>query len=100
VARLERLVPSLEGTKAYKNELAALTRRSNDELFGFVQESSRAFEQGDRSPFDQDIEPIAGTIKDDLLAIRDPFIELNEDVVLAAVFGERVTGPIVAPQIF
>jgi radical SAM superfamily enzyme YgiQ (UPF0313 family) len=100
LAVLERLVRVLDGTDAYREALAALTRRSNDELFRFVQESSRAFEQGDRSHFDEEAVPDCDGIKADLLAIRDPFIALNEDTVLEAVFGERVTGPIVAPQIF
>src|SRR5262249_20102209 len=49
---IRRLVPEVENTQAYAADLRALVQESNEQLFRLVEESSLAFEQGDRSPLD------------------------------------------------
>ncbi len=89
------------GLDEYRDELAALTRHSNAELFGFVEESSLAFEAGDTSLLSPSrAEPICSAIVEDLLEIRNRFVTGNEGTVLAAIERSRISGPIVSPQIF
>src|SRR5260370_29198596 len=49
-----RLVAGVTGSEDYASSLRALTRESNERLFRLVEESSLAFEHGDRSPVDAD----------------------------------------------
>ncbi len=96
-----RLVGKLDGERGYRAALAGLTRRSNEELFGFVEETSVAFERGDRSLLaPETTEGRCRAIQSDLLALRNAFVARNQDAVLSAALGERLTGPIVSPQIF
>jgi anaerobic magnesium-protoporphyrin IX monomethyl ester cyclase len=98
---LERLVGSLEGAAGYRAALATLTRASNDELFGFVEETAVAFERGDGSLLTSERSGrFCESVAAQLLEIRDEFVARNEHAMLAAVYGDRVTGPIVSPQIF
>ena len=98
---LTRLASPLSGLGEYRCSLAGLTRRSNRELFELVQETSIAFESDDRSALSTDrVEPICQAVIKDLLELRNAFISDNAEAVLAAVRGDRVTGPIVSPQIF
>src|SRR5271169_6677421 len=48
---VKRLVPGVEGIEAYQIALRALTRECNERLLRLVEESSVAFEAGERSPF-------------------------------------------------
>jgi radical SAM superfamily enzyme YgiQ (UPF0313 family) len=96
-----RLASPLDGVPEYRRELAALTRRSNDELFGYVDATSLAFERGDRSLLDPEhTEPTCRALIEDLLVIRNDFVAGNVDAVQSAVERDRITGPIVQPQIF
>lgn len=98
---LERLVGDLDGIAAYRRELATITRRSNDRLFDFVEETSMAYERGDSSLLvGDDASDLCRETAGELLRTRDAFVARNQGAILAVVLGEPVTGPIISPQIF
>jgi anaerobic magnesium-protoporphyrin IX monomethyl ester cyclase len=49
---ITRLIPGTQGNEAYRAAMRYLTKESNERLFRLVEESSLAFEQGDRSALD------------------------------------------------
>lgn len=49
---VKRLVSGVQGVQAYQVALRSLTKDSNERLFRLVEESSLAFEAGDRSALD------------------------------------------------
>ena len=99
---VERLVGHLPGIADYSRALAALTQRSNEALFSIVEETSLAYEQGQRHPMlskDQ-TQPICDAIHTQLLDLRNEAIALHEDVLMEALAKRQITGPVTAPQIF
>jgi radical SAM superfamily enzyme YgiQ (UPF0313 family) len=97
---VRRLVPGVEGADEYGAALRSLTSRSNARLFRLVEESSLAFEQGDRSMLD------ASTVRNycvrgrkRLLELRNSFIAQNIDLLVETVNPDCSTGPVIAPQI-
>lgn len=100
LAIVDRLVGALEGADAYRAGLRALTRRSNEGLFSFVEETSLAFEDGDRSLLEAaDTATSCQMIGGELLDLRNAFVATNAQALLAAA-ASRITGPIVSPQVF
>ena len=75
---MRRLGSGVDGIEAYRGALRSLTRESNERLFGLVEDSSLAFEAGDRSILD------AGIVRQycdkqsaRLVALRNDFIARN-----------------------
>jgi len=100
---INRLCPGTSGTQAYRDDLRVLTAQCNETLFRLVEDSSRAFEQGDRSPLDA--EPIAAycsRMQDRLWVLRDTFLNANLDALVENITshqGQAIPGPILTPQI-
>src|SRR5262249_22091994 len=73
-----RLVPGTEGVVDYRNALRMLTQESNERLFEVVEESSRAFEGGDRWAID--LEAVRGYCEAGmtrLVDLRNSFVAKN-----------------------
>jgi anaerobic magnesium-protoporphyrin IX monomethyl ester cyclase len=97
---VRRLVPGLTGATQYRAALAALTAASNEELFQLVEESSTAFEQGERSKLDvASARDSCKRIRAHLLGLRNSFILDNVPALTEAVDQEVIRGPIMTPQI-
>ncbi len=95
-----RLVPGIEGIEAYRNALRSLTRESNEQLFGLVEESSIAFEAGDRLMLNPETtraycEANGGR----LVELRDRFIAENIYLLRDASRLDCTAGPVIAPQV-
>jgi len=96
---IRRLLPAADGMAAYRTALAALTAESNEQLFRLVEDSSAAFERGDRSLLDPAAaqgQYEASRIR--LLDLRNGFIAGNLDVLLDATSTAAIRGPVMAPQ--
>jgi hypothetical protein len=95
-----RLVPGIEGIEAYRNALRSLTSESNERLFRLVEESSIAFEAGDRSMLNPETaraycEANSGR----LVELRDRFIAENIYLLRDASRLDCTAGPVIAPQV-
>lgn len=95
-----RLVPGVEGAEHYRRALQSLTKESNEQLFQLVEESSMAFEVGDRSVLD------AGAVQSyceanvaRLIALRNRFIADNIYLLRDASELDAAAGPVIAPQV-
>lgn len=97
---VKRLAPAVWGADEYQLALRSLTAESNERLFRLVEESSLAFEQGDRSQLDQAVvKDYCNNARARLLVIRDRFIRENIDLLMETVNPGCATGPVIAPQI-
>lgn len=77
-AVVKRLVPDISNVDAYHNALRSLTAESNERLFGLVENSSLAFESGDRQIFDLvSAQSYCETGKSRLMDIRNTFVGEN-----------------------
>jgi radical SAM superfamily enzyme YgiQ (UPF0313 family) len=97
---IKRLAPAVWGADEYQTQLRELTAESNEQLFRLVEESSAAFEQGDRSL----LEPMATRTYSEnnrkrLRIIRDRFVAENIDVLMEAVNPDCASGPVISPQV-
>ena len=82
---MRRLFPPLQGMDAYEDSLRAITRRSNEFILDFVEDSSRAFEDGEDSlPSNGEIHDAARTFVEQMLSQRDAFVLRNQEVMLAS----------------
>ena len=97
---VRRLVPGVEGGEPYRRALQSLTKESNEQLFKLVEESSIAFEAGDRSVFD------AGAVRHyceaneaRLIELRNSFIADNIYLLRDASLDSAAAGPVIAPQV-
>ena len=99
---IRRLVGELPGLNRFEADLAALTRRSNDVLFGFVEDSSIAFEEGDsRLLLRHGLEEPRRDLSEALLTLRNNFIADNQDAMLDALMAtDGIHGPVLMPQVF
>jgi radical SAM superfamily enzyme YgiQ (UPF0313 family) len=95
-----RLVPGVEGIEAYRDALRSLTRESNERLFRLVEESSIAFEAGDRSVLN------AGAVRAyceanvaRLVELRNLFVAENIYLLRDASRVDCSAGPVIAPQV-
>ena len=80
--------------------LRSLTSESNERLFRLVEESSLAFEHGDRSKLDPDpVHDYCEKSRTRLLDIRNDFIARNIELLMATVSPECTNGPVMTPQI-
>jgi radical SAM superfamily enzyme YgiQ (UPF0313 family) len=96
-----RLSKGLAGVDAYRRALQALTAESNKALFQLVEESSVAYEQdGDVSSLDpQHGRELCGTTHDQLLELRNAFVESNTNALMAEVEAGPIRGPVLAPHV-
>ena len=97
---MERLVPGLHGGDDYRDSLRSLTADSNERLFRLVEESSSAFENGDRSPID------AVVVRDyckrsilQLVQMRNEFVAQNIYTLKESINPDCATGPVLTPQV-
>ena len=101
LAILERLFPPMDGVEEYREFLRALTRESNEVLFHAVEESSLLWERDGEAPLSQyELEHDARRILGKLLPERNNFVAQNQATLLEELRAERMSGPIMAPQIF
>jgi hypothetical protein len=101
LAVIERLFPPTEGTAAYTEELRSATRASNELLFTTVEESALAWERGEGRAFPTvALKTASRRFVEQLLEKRNTFIARNQHVLLEALAREKMSGPIVSPQIF
>jgi radical SAM superfamily enzyme YgiQ (UPF0313 family) len=97
---VRRLVPEIQGAEEYGAALRSLTAESNERLFILVEESSIAFEQGDRSKLKPDtVLEYCEDGRARLLAMRNGFIADNIDLLMETVGADCASGPVMAPQI-
>lgn len=97
---VRRLAPAVWGADDYQIALRSLTAESNERLFRLVEESSLAFEQGDRAVLDQaGVKDYCERNRAQLLTIRNRFIAENIDLLMATVSPNCSSGPVIAPQV-
>ncbi len=97
---VRRLVPGVQGTEDYRTALRSLTSESNEQLFCLVEESSLAFEQGDRSKLDSSaVRRYCEKGRARLLEMRNDFIAENIELLMETVSPDCAGGPVMAPQI-
>src|SRR5262249_19129613 len=97
---IRRLVPEVEGRKAYAADLRSLVQESNEQLFHLVEESSIAFEQGDRSPLDPSaVLEYCVNMEARLVHRRNQFIAENLPYLVDEVSPDCAHGPVMTPQV-
>jgi anaerobic magnesium-protoporphyrin IX monomethyl ester cyclase len=98
---VRRLVPGVDNIEPYRRALQSLTKESNEQLFRLVEESSIAFEAGDRSLLDANAVCLhceANVAR--LIALRNGFIAENIYLLRdASSLDGAATGPVIAPQV-
>jgi hypothetical protein len=97
---IRRLVTGIQGSDGYRAALRSLTKESNEELFRLVEESSLAFEQGDRSTLDPTL--VSGYCEEtvaQLISLRNNFISENIYLLMDSLNQGCADGPVLAPQI-
>jgi anaerobic magnesium-protoporphyrin IX monomethyl ester cyclase len=100
IETFERLTPGLRGAKAYRRALAKLTARVNERLFRLVEESSLAFEQGDRSLLDpKTIAAYCERAQTRLLDQRNLFVADNLGPLNERINADCSSGPVMRPQV-
>jgi anaerobic magnesium-protoporphyrin IX monomethyl ester cyclase len=100
IETFERLTPGLRGAKAYRRALARLTAQVNERLFRLVEESSLAFEQGDRSLLDPEgVAAYCERTRTRLVDLRNVFVANNLEPLNARINADCSTGPVLRPQI-
>jgi anaerobic magnesium-protoporphyrin IX monomethyl ester cyclase len=95
-----RLVPGAHDVDAYRQALRELTAESNERLFSLVEESSLAFERGDRSPLaPAPVRDYCQRTEARLLELRNDFIAGNLDPLAASINVDCSSGPVLRPQV-
>jgi anaerobic magnesium-protoporphyrin IX monomethyl ester cyclase len=96
---VRRLVPGIEGVELYATALRSLTKESNEKLFQLVEESSCAFEQGDRTLLDPGaVKAYCEQVRARLISMRNNFVAENI-YLLRGASPDCTNGPVIAPQI-
>ena len=97
---MKRLVPGVQGIEPYTYALRSLTQESNQRLFHLVEESSLAFEQGDRTTLDPDAgREFCEQVRTRLTEMRNNFVADNIYLLMDTVNPDCASGPVLAPQI-
>jgi hypothetical protein len=97
---INRLAPGCHGVEAYRAALRALVAECNAQLFQLVEESSIAFERGDRSPLEPDrMRAYCQRMKGHLAELRDDFIGDNVDSLMENIVADRIKAPVMMPQV-
>ena len=96
---VRRLAPDVQGADDYRTSLRTLTAESNERLFRLVEESSLAFEHGDRSRLDsRTVRDYCEKSRARLLDMRNGFIAENMDLLTETVAPDCADGPVMTPQ--
>jgi anaerobic magnesium-protoporphyrin IX monomethyl ester cyclase len=97
---VRRLVPGVTGIDAYRIDLRSMTAESNLHLFELVEQSSVAFEHGDRAGLSRGASTaVCAEIRERLIARRNQFIADNVQALTNAVDRESIRGPVMVPQV-
>jgi hypothetical protein len=97
---IARLVPAAQDTNAYRAALRTLTAESNERLFRLIEESSLAFEQGERSLLEpESIRAYCARTQERLIELRDDYVAANLDPLGQVINADCSSGPILMPQI-
>jgi hypothetical protein len=92
---VRRLVPGVQGIDDYQMALQVQTRESNERLFRLVEETSMAFEAGDRSRFDPvGVSDYCEKNVNRLVATRNSFIAENIYLLRDASNVDCTNGPV------
>jgi anaerobic magnesium-protoporphyrin IX monomethyl ester cyclase len=95
-----RLTPGLSGVRAYRSALAKLTAQANERLFRLVEESSIAFEDGDRSLLNpKGIAAYCEKMRVRMVDLRNVFVADNLGSLTERVNADCSSGPIMRPQV-
>ncbi len=97
---MRRLVPGLEQTEVYGAELRSLIAETNERLFRLVEESSIAFERGDRSLINpKETKAWVEEARARLVSARNNFVAENIYRLIEPVAQDCASGPVMAPQV-
>jgi anaerobic magnesium-protoporphyrin IX monomethyl ester cyclase len=100
LATFRRLVPEVRGHEDYSAALRRLAARSNERLFTIVEQSSVAFENGERSPFDPESAVQTCTALDrELTELRNGFVADNVAMLARAASMSCSDGPVISPSV-
>ena len=100
IETFERLTPGLRHAKPYRKALARLTAQVNERLFRLVEQSSLAFEQGDRSLLDpKGIDAFCARTRTRLVDLRNVFVAKNLEPLNQRINADCSSGPVMRPQI-
>jgi radical SAM superfamily enzyme YgiQ (UPF0313 family) len=96
---VRRLVPGVQRFADYAAALRSLTGESNEQLFRLVEESSLAFESGDRTLLDPaGVRAYCEQIESRLIGMRNDFVAENI-ILLKDASADCANRPVIAPQI-
>jgi hypothetical protein len=97
---MKRLVCGLENIEVYGTALRSLIRETNERLFRLVEDSSSAFERGDRSTIDADaVRAYCEEAEAQLIQIRNTFVAENILRLVDQVSPDSSNAPVMAPQV-
>jgi anaerobic magnesium-protoporphyrin IX monomethyl ester cyclase len=100
VETFARLTPGLHGAHAYRRALTKLTAQANEKLFRLVEDSSLAFEQGDRSPLEpKGIAAFCERMATRLRDLRNDFVADNLEPLTERINADCSSGPTLRPQV-
>jgi anaerobic magnesium-protoporphyrin IX monomethyl ester cyclase len=100
IETFERLTPGLRGARAYRKGLMRLTAGANQRLFRLVEETSLAFEQGDRSALEpRRIAAFCERARANLLDLRNAFVADNLEPLTERINADCSSGPVMRPQV-
>lgn len=97
---IRRLVPGTIRSEIYAAALRILTAESNERLFRLVEESSLAFEKGDRTELDNSrSRSYCDRASAQLVRLRNTFIADNIALLADSVHPDCAGGPVLAPHV-
>jgi radical SAM superfamily enzyme YgiQ (UPF0313 family) len=97
---IARLVAAARGTGVYRAALRALTAECNERLFQLVEESSLAFERGDRSLLEPErLQAYCKRTQARLIDLRNDYVADNLDPLAQVINADCASGPVLTPQI-
>jgi anaerobic magnesium-protoporphyrin IX monomethyl ester cyclase len=97
---MRRLVRGLEQTEVYGTELRSLIGETNERLFRLVEQSSLAFESGDRSLINpEETKAYVEQARARLVRARNNFVAENIYRLMEPVAQDCASGPVMAPQV-
>jgi anaerobic magnesium-protoporphyrin IX monomethyl ester cyclase len=100
IETFDRLTPGLRGVGPYRNALAKLTAQANERLFRLVEESSVAFEDGDRSLLNpKSIVAYCEKMRARMVDLRNIFVAKNLGRLTERVNADCASGPVMRPQV-
>jgi len=100
IETFERLTPGLRGASTYRKGLMKLTADANQRLFRLVEESSQAFEGGDRFALDpKRIVAFCERARAKLLDLRNAFVANNLEPLTERINADCSSGPVMRPQV-